>query len=95
MQVHGWQKAMDALLKEAYSVNPNVSKLKELVKQAEFEIFKRYAEISTPDDLAELQRLNAAAREVLRFKMKNWDTRSCERKGGVLELHGSRSGPWG
>ncbi|HXM03601.1 MAG TPA: hypothetical protein VN939_13405 [Chthoniobacterales bacterium] len=65
MQVHGWQKAMDALLKEAYSVNPNVSKLKELVKQAEFEIFKRYAEISTPDDLAELQRLNAAAREVL------------------------------
>jgi hypothetical protein len=38
--------------------------LKELVKQAEFEIFKRYAEISTPDDLAELQRLNAAAKEV-------------------------------
>ena len=64
MQVHGWQKAMDVLLKEAYGVNPNVSKLKELVKQAEFEIFKRYGELSTPDDLAELQRLNAAAREV-------------------------------
>jgi hypothetical protein len=39
--------------------------LRELVRQAEFEIFTRYSEISTPDDLAELQRLNAAAREVL------------------------------
>jgi hypothetical protein len=55
---------MDALLKEAYGVNANLSKLRELVKQAEFEIFKRYAELSTPEDLAELQRLNAAAREV-------------------------------
>lgn len=65
MQVHGWQRAMNALLKEAYSVNANVSKLKELVRQAEFEIFKRYAELSTPDDLAELHRLNAAAKKVL------------------------------
>jgi hypothetical protein len=56
---------MDALLKEAYSANPNVSKLRELVKQAEFEIFNRYGEISMPNDLAELKRLNAAAREVL------------------------------
>ena len=55
---------MDALLKEAYSLNSNVLKLKELVKQAEFEIFNRYGELSTPDDLAELQRLNAAAKEV-------------------------------
>jgi hypothetical protein len=30
---------MDALLKEAYNVSASVSKLKELVKQAEFEIF--------------------------------------------------------
>jgi len=64
VQVHGWEKAMDALLKEAYSLNSNVLKLKELVKQAEFEIFNRYGELSTPDDLAELQRLNAAAKEV-------------------------------
>jgi hypothetical protein len=68
VQVQGWKNAVDALLKEAYSVNPNVSRLKELVKQAEFEIFKRYAKLSTPDDLAELQRLNAAAREVLRIQ---------------------------
>ena len=65
MQVHGWEKAMGALLKEAYSVTANVSKLRELVRQAEFEIFTRYSELSTPDDLDELQRLNAAAREVL------------------------------
>jgi len=59
---------MDALLREAYSVNANVSTLKELVRQAEFEIFKRYAELSTPDDLAELQRLNAAAKEILKIQ---------------------------
>ena len=64
MQVHGWQKSMDALLKEAYGVNANASKLRELVSQAEFEIFNRYGELSMPDDLAELQRLNAAAQEV-------------------------------
>jgi hypothetical protein len=56
---------MDALLKEAYSSTADVSKLRELVRKAEFEIFKRYSELSTPDDLDELQRLNAAAKEVL------------------------------
>jgi hypothetical protein len=68
VQVHGWEKAMGALVNEAYNVSANVAKLKELVRQAEFEIFKRYSEISTPDDLAELQRLNAAAKEVLRIQ---------------------------
>ena len=60
---------MNALLRCAYSLSPDVTKLKQLVSHAEIEIFKRYAEL-TPDHLEELERLNAAAREVLAIQIK-------------------------
>jgi hypothetical protein len=60
---------MDALLRHAYSLSPDVPTLKQLVCQAELEIFKRYSELSTPDDWEELQRLSAATKEVLTIQI--------------------------